>query len=896
MAEREAIYRLKFQIDKGGQQESVRAIDALAKEFAEVDSNAQAVSKSAQNAVNKLIAFGKGRNELRAVADEAKGVAIGSDAMGDALDRGIDKLHETADEAKRAAVNTESLGDAMVQAANKVEKTSQSISELSGRLDAADENFDVISRRVGLAGDVQSNLGAIRGLSDVAGLGGVGQGIGIAGEIAALTEELPRLKAALSNMPDVVKFVSSEVGATGVGLIGALGGLAIVLSLAAKAAEAERNRKLAELQAADQYSQFAITATFDEAVARREALKADIERQQALLANVQSQLDQVESSAVDAARENFGDNVAADLIGQIGAGIRKGSAELGVGRGDIQALQEEYNRLNGEIANNVEFFNLISGGLQNGTFAANEATKAIDEQAQRTIDFYQQQYDFQLKYNDLVTNGSKEQFDQVLAQNKLETDANRERIKGLYAQVEVFKQAGKEIPENLQLALDGAISASFELSAAQVYLTDTVAPLVEARTAETAAIEQTTKALQSVVERTKERNALEEQLAKEQVSRLKEQMQSELEFNRFLKTATAENVASRMEALQEEAAALRSLLPELQKLAPTSEAAADELQATTDKLAEINDELRRLGSEGVIAAIQREQAELTAEIEKIEADRDAKIADIRRQSAQKEIELYEDLQRDLADAVADANEERADAQREYQEEAAQIEQDLARKRLEIEKKYSKDAANAIGDRDALALYRAKQARNEQIEDAEDAASQARQDLQRNYQQQLETINRELAKQQQALQAKYQQQLNDLRTATANSINLERQKAAQEIAARQQAYQQELALLNSFAQQGAMSISTFATNSLSTLGGFVTQAQAIMAGLISSTANSPIPTPNPTPTGGSNTPPVEGRMGGPQPYPSAGLVINVEGHTITTIQQQIYDVLKNIIPS
>jgi hypothetical protein len=51
---------------------------------------------------------------------------------------------------------------------------------------AAQIRFDEVSRGVALAGDAQSNLGAIRGLADAAGLGGVGGGIGIAGEVLAL--------------------------------------------------------------------------------------------------------------------------------------------------------------------------------------------------------------------------------------------------------------------------------------------------------------------------------------------------------------------------------------------------------------------------------------------------------------------------------------------------------------------------------------------------------------------------------------------------------------------------------------------------------------------------------------------------------------------------------------
>lgn len=850
MAEREAIYKLKFLVDKSGQQESSRSIDALADSFADLDKNAQQVSHSAQNAVDKLIAFNRGRNELQATSDEAKQLAINADDAKTALEHAADvssDMRKVADEARNAR--------------EELQKTANAADDLGSRLDQADERFDVVSRRVGSAGDVQSNLGAIRGLSQVAGIGGAGQAVGTAGEIAALVEELPRLKAAAQNLPDVLKFAASEIGASGVGLIGALAALGVAFSLLAKEARGNREDVSELIHDQREYNEFIVSATQESIDERIAELQRQNEAEQRTLEQARETRDKF-NKALD---EEFGESGAKalktidNLTGAFGS-IDEINNQVEASKDKIKGTQAEIDRL---------------------TQAYSDQTIAARSLAQATVDFYQGQYDLQVKYHDLVASGNKEQLDKELENIKFLQDANRDRQRAYFNDIELLKSQGKEVPQTLQDAFDNTLAVTNELSAAQVYLTDTAAPLIEAREREASATEAVTAAQSALT------SALghQEAVTKERITQIKEQAQNELEYTRFLKTATADQIASRIESLQEEAAMLQTLLPQLKSV-------PEEYQNAADRLAEINAELEKLGTGGVIAAIAHEQEQLTDDIAKIEAARNEKIAQIREQAAQKEIELYESLQEDLADATADANDKRIDAQREYEESAADIARDLARKRLDIEKKYSRDAANAIGDRDALALYQAKQTRDDQLEDADDAAQQAQEELQRNYAQQLETINRELDKQRQTLQAKYNQQLQDLQQQTNNSINAERQKAQQEIAARQQAYQQELALLNGFAAQGTSSINAFATNSLTTLNAFVTQAQSIMAGLMGSAggviAGTGASTPIPPIT---NRPP--GAPGGPQPAPTIGITIN--GHTIEAVQAELYGVLKNIMP-
>lgn len=173
-------------------------------------------------------------------------------------------------------------------------QTAQSLDDLARprEIDVRTQRFDDVSRDVGLAGDVQSNLGAIGGLTGAAGLGGAGQGIAVGGELVALIEELPRLKTAVQGLPATVQQAGAALGGTGAGLIGALGVTAVAIGAVALAARTS-SRQIQE--AADGFRRafdaqrelnrlIAEGASADEA---REALRAAQVDQKELELNIQ---------------------------------------------------------------------------------------------------------------------------------------------------------------------------------------------------------------------------------------------------------------------------------------------------------------------------------------------------------------------------------------------------------------------------------------------------------------------------------------------------------------------------------------------------------------------------------------------------------------------------------
>lgn len=139
--------------------------------------------------------------------------------------QGLRRLARETREIQSSRVDDVLRGNARAaaSAADSYERAAASAARLRG----AQSRFDETSRNVQLAGDVQSNLGAIGGLADVAGLGGLGGGIAAAGEVSALIEELPRLKASFQGLPSTISAAGQALGTSGAGLIGSIGALGL---------------------------------------------------------------------------------------------------------------------------------------------------------------------------------------------------------------------------------------------------------------------------------------------------------------------------------------------------------------------------------------------------------------------------------------------------------------------------------------------------------------------------------------------------------------------------------------------------------------------------------------------------------------------------------------------
>lgn len=168
-------------------------------------------------------------SELR---NDAKNIVTDADA--EALGRRFAKVAKAVGLPRTAVMDLqgdiEDLGLTQKQLANltagfvdvyrAADRAGKEINDLS-KVQIRQQRFDDVSRNVGLAGDVQSNLGALNALT--------GGGLGPVGEVVALFEELPRLKTAIAGLPQVAAQAAATLGPVGIaiGVAVAAVGLAI---------------------------------------------------------------------------------------------------------------------------------------------------------------------------------------------------------------------------------------------------------------------------------------------------------------------------------------------------------------------------------------------------------------------------------------------------------------------------------------------------------------------------------------------------------------------------------------------------------------------------------------------------------------------------------------------
>jgi hypothetical protein len=454
---------------------------------------------------------------------------------------------------------------------NAQQRAIRDIEAVNTRLDRADEQYQQLSNRVGLAGDFQSNLGALRGLADTAGLGGLGQGLGVVGEIGVLAEELPRLKTAIQNMPDVVSAAASALGTNTAGLIGSLGIgavalVAVTLAVNAYNASIEAQKKALEgaLSAQDNYYRALENTTSKAAQQQIDQLT----RSQAVVSQQMGELQGAVDSAFSQLQQNFGDGLARALVA--------------AGQTPITQLQERLSELQTEFSTNEQTIARLKEGLESGVFAANDMRAAEEQlastranEAQKFLSGIEGEIRQRAELNNLIINGSQEQkrdrlnqlqIDQQIAQAQLEA-AQRQRS---LAQANPGIVADIISEEDLQKLRDRSqqLSDDIALLAGNLFATD-----------QTKYWGALSDALNDNSFATKQMLGAEQQLASE---RKKAAADALLEANEAMVEAEAELAKLRMQ----EADALAEMQREISKIVSEiiAERAKVEAEAAEDRL------------------------------------------------------------------------------------------------------------------------------------------------------------------------------------------------------------------------------------------------------------------------------------------------------------------------
>jgi len=301
------------------------------------------------------------RGELKNYSAEQTRSALAASKLEKALSKEQKAIVKQVETTVKAAKATRDLKQ-------EQERLEQQIRETSGSVVDYNDRFAETSRSVALAGDVQSNLGALRGLAGYAGMGGAGEALGVSGEMVALVEELPRLKMSLAGMPATISSAVTALGpagmVAGVGLVAAIAGLALVSSQAAAEAEKYKQAIASRLAAERELAEnIAAGMTSEQAREHIAELRQTIETNQQLLVDAEETLYEERLAAF----EKHG-----------GAGAMWGEHFAGTMNTVFDAIELAEKNISDAEAKLLDY----NDALAAGAFAANDSAASTAEAAE----------------------------------------------------------------------------------------------------------------------------------------------------------------------------------------------------------------------------------------------------------------------------------------------------------------------------------------------------------------------------------------------------------------------------------------------------------------------------------------------------------------------------------
>lgn len=722
------------------------------------------------------------------IARDAQAAAIPSDRLA----RALKAVGASDNDLKRVSREYERIGDAAQRATRDAQ-----------RLASQQERFDATSRNVSLAGDVQSNLGAISGLAGAAGAGGVASGVAVTGELAALVEELPRLKQAAAGLPGTI---SAAAGALGVG--GAVAGAGLIAGLGLLAIEIERTSRVTERAAQAQ-----------------ELVRSQYERTNELLgetSDVISDAIEQDVDTIEGAKRNLDSatETRADLERQI-------QEEFNV---DAEGLSDFGLRRRGDISGNSEFDDLIkrtidaredekealdsyletSSQLEGTVEALNDAeTELADQRAQTEaetasqVDQLAQAYQDEAQAREFARNASSEQLAVELERIEELKQAANEQLQALASQDQESQAVIARTSElNQQLG---------ELERREQALEQTARPLIQQREEETAAAERQAKAIERAKERTKEfvetARARFDELVQSQVASIRQGTEDAVRFAELEREATLDTATSSLQRLRDREDALQSELTALQALADSGADVSSELSQTQTSLTNVQGDIERTFTDVLPAAVQRARQEiesdLAADLAELESERTTAIAEAEAKLAELDDKATAELEK--------IENDRADALEEFRQGEIRRLREYTRTIADIERKGRRDRLKAAGRLDAVALEEAifneqqkLQAEEERFEEESRQREQELQDIEQRFREREQERRREFDAQRRAAErelqqtrAKFDQQEAQLRANAQKELSIIQQRFQRE--------QQLYAQANNAILQGAQAL-------------------------------------------------------------------------------------------
>ena len=378
MAIKRALLELRFKSDEANIQRAIKHMVTMGVQLERLKKSRDAQSGQTQRQIREI---------KQSIAVESKWVAEtrkrldSTDELTAAMKRRIDRSiawsnitrevtagqldFEAKTHALRIAIDLEKASLDATTAS--LDEQSDSLEEVNRQLTTS-QQLRQITTEQRAARSVTTGLSGLRGISRVAGLGGVSQGLGVAGEVASLARELPLLKVALAGMPATVKAAAQNIGAGGVGLIGAIAALAVAFKVLQNAMQQSGEVTRGYLDVQDEVFTLLATGTKEEVQDAIDAAQERIDINRAAQAETSALIE----SGVAGIRE------ATEPLESVFRGLGPLFATLAesANAGDIQSIRQQFRNLGEEIAGNEILVNRLTNGLASNATAAADAAAA----------------------------------------------------------------------------------------------------------------------------------------------------------------------------------------------------------------------------------------------------------------------------------------------------------------------------------------------------------------------------------------------------------------------------------------------------------------------------------------------------------------------------------------
>lgn len=440
---------IQWETDERTVANSVKAGQSLAKSLDTVADKDKFLAKASLDLEKALRAVNDAGEDVKksAKAHEALEKAIyatkfaaekSADAQVAAAKKATDAIKKQQQETERAAKSAAKVAQDSLREQQRVVQSQQRVQQ---------QTISQRKEHIGGAGDIASSVGQISGLASSVGLDT--SGFGVAQGIADTVEALPRLKEAVTSIPQTLGAAATALGPVGLVAAGALAALGVAIAIFSESTrEAAEKVKLQGEAARAVADQIAGGLTEQDAAKQVEQLEAQVRERERLLAEDQAAYDEW-------VKNHEG------LAGALGQAFDQEEDALAA---NVDANKQKLKELQANIG---EYNEAIDRGLPQTVEAAekeNALAAARDQTASTSTDAAKQEASRQKAIQEA------EQKAKTIAQaqqaySDAAGSAQRKYNDALKAASNTLKDAGKDIQTNLKRSMaDLAKSTASDLT------------------------------------------------------------------------------------------------------------------------------------------------------------------------------------------------------------------------------------------------------------------------------------------------------------------------------------------------------------------------------------------------------------------------------------------------